>query len=399
LNIILGQNPMWETGKIGLARYNLWDDRTALKLLSGLLFPGRRLPEMINHIVVYRVGNIGDTVVAIPALVALRERFPAAKITLITSAGNPDLPGAEDVLSAFPGLVNRVVSYLPAEAKSPLGLTRLKSEITAENSTIDLWISLPVTLQTVCRGFREILLARWLGSRYAIGFTLLLPEFFRTEYARANPLPRTSDWLLSIVQSGTDIPLGEPDCLAHFQSPAPDLPKRLGIVSNRPLLVVNAGAKLAIKRWPSAAFHQAFHLLLEKIPDLQVVLLGNQAERHLNDDIAQNLKGTVLNAAGQLTLGETWSLLHAATAVLTNDTGAMHMAGLLGKTVVTPMSGQYPAPLWHPPGPDIEVLSHPVPCAPCFKDNCPLPSQICLDELSPEQVVEALLPPLKQRSG
>jgi 3-deoxy-D-manno-octulosonic-acid transferase len=78
---------MWETCKVWLGRYNIWDDRTALRLLSALLFPRNILPETVRHIVIYRVGNIGDTVVAIPAMAALREAFPQAHITLLTSTG------------------------------------------------------------------------------------------------------------------------------------------------------------------------------------------------------------------------------------------------------------------------------------------------------------------------
>jgi len=389
---------MWETCKTGLARYNLWDDRTALKLLSGLLFPRRTPSKNAQRIVVYRVGNIGDTVVNIPALTALREAFPDAHITLLTSAGQADLPGAEAVLSAFPGLVNHVIAYFPNDVKSLSGLQRLKSQLT-ESGPIDLWISLPVSLQTVFRGFREVLLARWLGSKNAFGFTLLLPEFFKTEYARAHDLPKTSDWLLSIVQNGLGLSQPEPDCIAYFQPPVPDILQRLNLSKTHPILAVNAGAKLAVKRWPSALFRETLSLVLKDIPNLQIVLLGNQAERELNVTIAENLPGRIINAAGQLNLGETWSLLNEVNAVLSNDTGVMHMAGLLGKKVFTPMGGQYPAPLWHPRGKELEIFSNAVACAPCFKDACLLPEQTCLTGISPKLAAEAICAYLRQHNA
>lgn len=381
---------MWETCKVWLARYNLWDDRTALRLLSGLLFPRQILQNTVKHIVIYRVGNIGDTVVAIPAIIALREAFPEAHITLLTSAGQPNLPSAADVLSTFPKLVNRIIAYLPAEIKSIAGLQQLKSQVLADGS-VDLWVSLPVTMQTVFRGFREIGLARWLGSRRAIGFTLLLPEFFKTEYARNNQaLPKTSDWLLSIVKSELKLPAITPNNLAHFESLCPNIMEQLKLEPSKPLLVVNAGAKLAIKRWPAASFQQTLTQVLEQSPTTQIVLLGSAAEQELNAEIASILKGNILNLSGQLSLGETWSLLNHATAVLSNDTGTMHMAGLLQKTIFTPMGGQYPAPLWHPLGADITIFSFDVPCAPCFKEQCPLPQQLCLSEITSTQVAQAL---------
>lgn len=389
---------MWETCKAWLAQYNLWDDRAALWLLSRMLFPQNTQisfhKDSVQQIVVYRIGNIGDTVVAIPALSALRNAFPEARITLLTSAGNTNLPGAGDVLSAFPKLIDRVIAYRPAELKTLNALQNLKAQLT-QDGPIDIWLSLPVSLQTVIRGFREILLAKWLGCRAAFGFTLLLPEVFKTEYTRNNPIPKTSDWLLSIVQQAFHLPPKAPDCRAYFRSPSPQALERLGLSRERPILLVNAGAKLAIKRWPETSFHQTLSSLLKKLPVVQVVLLGSQEEHEANARIAQNLSGVILNVAGQLSIAETWSLMNQATALLSNDTGAMHMAGLLGKAGFTPMGGQYPAPLWHPPGSSMKLFSHNVPCAPCFKDNCPLPRQTCLMDISPTSLIDALYEHLK----
>ncbi len=416
---------IWEPLLLGLARYNLWDDHTALKLFSGLLFPRRRWTEPIRHVVIYRVGNIGDTVVAIPAMAAVRSAFPDAKITLLTSAGQPDLPGAADVLSAFPGLVDKIVSYYPAELRSWTGFASLKTRLQTQDHTsqqpqsIDAWVSLPVTMQGIFRGYREVLLARLFGSRRATGFTVLLPEFFKRTYIKHHTLPRTSDWLLTLVQTGLqgwDIQTPPPatprpndphasaaDALSYFQSPQPEMLNQLGLKPDAPLLVVNAGAKLAIKRWPVSAFRAVLTQVLNEIPSVQIVLLGNAQEQSLNADIAHDLPGQIVNLAGQLSLAQTWSILHQATAVLSNDTGAMHMAGLLHKPVFTPMSGQYPAPLWHPPGPkinpEIQIFEHPVPCAPCFKSECPLPQQLCLTEINPSRLSDALCAGLKIHSA
>ena len=440
---------LWETGLVWLTRYNLWDDHTALRLLSGLLFPKRRWTEPVRHLVIYRVGNIGDTVVAIPAMAELRSAFPNAHITLLTSAGKADLPGAAEVLSAFPGVVNEIVSYYPAEMRSLKGLQQIKARLHAHAPhppQIDAWVSLPVTMQGIFRGYREVLLARLFGSRRATGFTVLLPEFFKRTYIKHHPLPKTSDWLLTLVQRGlkqwgieiygasyiasnrgahpdlmrpekrsnvdanapatmaetqsdtnllsqsgtTGIARSNSNSLSYFQSPHSAILSQQGIHPDQPILVVNAGAKLAIKRWPDSAFRAVLVQVQQAFPDIQIVLLGNTEEHTLNAEIAHDMGGNIFNLVGQLSLPETWSLIHQANAILSNDTGTMHMAGLLQKPTFTPMSGQYPAPLWHPPGPTIYIFEHPVPCAPCFKAKCPLPQQLCLTEIKPATLGDAL---------
>jgi heptosyltransferase-3 len=380
---------MCEQIEAQVARYSLAAGRCLLDTL--VMFRFRPMAgQTVRHVVVYRVGNIGDTVVAIPALTAIREAFPEAIITLLTSSGSSELPGAAMVLEAFPGLVNRIVSYLPSDIKNLAGLRRLRSEVTAAGG-VDLFVDLPISMQTLRRGLQELFLAHWLGSRSALGFALPLPEVFKSAYCRQMPeqIPQTADWLCAIVVQALGMPDREIDPLRFFKPPSQLDRAGLEREPDRPLLVVNAGAKLAIKRWPAAHFRETIRQLHAQVPGLQTVLVGSLEERSLNDEIAADLPD-VANLAGQLSLSETWALLSQAKLVLSNDTGTMHMAGLLQKPVFAPMGGQYPAPLWHPPGKHFISFRHPVPCAPCFRDTCPLPEQSCLTAIAPETVASAL---------
>jgi heptosyltransferase-3 len=389
---------MCERIEAQVARYSLAAGRCLLNTLARLRF--RPLAgQAVRHVVVYRVGNIGDTVVAIPALTALREAFPEAIITLLTSSGSSELPGAAMVLEVFPGLVNRIVSYLPSEIKTLTGLRRLRSEVTAIGG-VDLFVDLPVSMQTLRRGLQELFLAHWLGSRSALGFALLLPGVFKSAYCRRMPerIPRTADWLCSIVVQSLGLPDREIDPLRFFKPPHQLEWAGLERDPERPLLVVNAGAKLAIKRLPPAHFRETIRQLHAQVPGLQTVLVGSLEERGLNDEIAADFP-EVTNLAGQLSLSETWALLSQARLVLSNDTGTMHMAGLLQKPVFTPMGGQYPAPLWHPPGKHFIAFRHPVPCAPCFRDTCPLPEQNCLTAIPPETVASTIAKELQASEG
>lgn len=372
-------------------------NRGLLQFLAGLSFKPLQ-HDSVRHIVVYRVGNIGDTVVAIPALTAIRQAFPEAAVTILTSSGIKELPGAAMVLEAFPGLVSRIVSYLPQEAKSSHGLKRLRANV-MESGPVDLFIDLPVSLQTLRRGLQELFLARVLNTHSAFGFELALPSVFRPAYSRRFPerIPKTVDWLESIVRRNLGI-TAETTPLAFFRPDnSLDWPV-LGVNPERPILAVNAGAKLDIKRWQPEAFSATIREIMENLPGTQVVLLGNAGEKALNDEIANGMNG-VVNLAGKLTLSQTWALLSQATAVLSNDTGTMHMAGLLNKPVYTPMSGQYPAPLWHPPGQDFIPFREHVTCSPCFKDACPFPDQPCLKGIAPSSVIPALLSKIGSHKG
>lgn len=260
-----------------------------------------------------------------------------------------------------------------------------------------------------------MLLARWLGSRHAIGFTLLLPECFRTAYCQRFPerILKTSDWLCSLLpfnamtqenHHGSDRkPSRQWPVVSHDDNAWRSFWDVYQLNPVQPILAVNAGAKLDIKRWPAASFQEALQHIRLLYPTLQIVLLGQSSEHALNAEISQHIEGPILNAAGQFDFAQTWLLLSRATVVLSNDTGPMHMASLLGKPVITPMPGQFPAPLWHPVDGVFQEdrtshfipLRHALSCAPCFYEQCPVPQQPCLTQIPAAAVANAVIEQLK----
>jgi ADP-heptose:LPS heptosyltransferase len=387
---------MWKIAKARIARAAVWDDQFSLGLFSRLLFkplPLHASENSIQHIVIHRTDNMTDILIAIPAMAAVRKRFPQAKITLLTLSDDIHPAQANAVLEAFPGLIHRILSYTPSEIKSLHALQALKKRM-LECGSIDLWINLPMPLTTFQRSAQEVFLARWMDSRHALGFTVLLPDILQKAYARfyKENIIRTSDWLLDIIQRGLNIHADANDYLNFFQLPSTwDITSLNLDPSQSSILIVNAGAESAIKRWPAAHFQILLNQIENSFPNLQIVLLGSPEDRLLHDHIAATLTRPAINVSGQLSLLETWSLLNQACAILSNDTDTMHMAGLLRKPVFTPMSGQFPGPLQHPPGPPLIEFHKPVPCSPCFKTTCPLNEQICMTLLTPESIAPDII--------
>ena len=147
------------------------------------------------------------------------------------------------------------------------------------------------------------------------------------------------------------------------------------------------------KRWP--AMH--FAALAQQL-DLPVVLLGSAKESALCDQIAQAAPGRCTNLAGQTTLTQAFAVLAAAKAVISNDSGLMHVAAALCTPQValfgssspahTPPLNARAAVLWLKDDPAYEpALS----CAPCFERECPLKHQRCLNDLTPKRVRQSLM--------
>ena len=149
------------------------------------------------------------------------------------------------------------------------------------------------------------------------------------------------------------------------------------------------------KRWPAAYFAE-----LGLRSGLPVVLLGSAKEAPLCDEIVQRIHQerpkTGRNLAGKTDLSQAMALIASSQAMLSNDSGLMHVAAAMGVPQVAVFGSS--SPLHTPPLNDKAVVlwlknegsyQPPLDCAPCFERSCPLGHLRCLNDLTPERVEQA----------
>jgi heptosyltransferase-2 len=159
-------------------------------------------------------------------------------------------------------------------------------------------------------------------------------------------------------------------------------------------LVFAPGAEYGpAKRWPARHFAGLATLL-----DQPVLLLGSGKEQALCEEIVALAPGArLINLAGKTSLDQAIGLIAAARAVVSNDSGLMHVAAGLGVAQVavfgssspehTPPLSERAQVLWLKRDPSYQP---PLDCAPCFERECPLGHTRCLVDVSPQRVGEAL---------
>lgn len=114
-----------------------------------------------------------------------------------------------------------------------------------------------------------------------------------------------------------------------------------------------------LKRWPKEYWEK----LIDLFPNQKFVLIGGPEDRFL-DDIAKKFPGRVLNVSGLSDLGCTIALMNKARAVVSNDSGPLHVAEQLGKKTIALMG---PAPFGFPSRPSTRILELNLNCRPCSK--------------------------------
>ena len=144
------------------------------------------------------------------------------------------------------------------------------------------------------------------------------------------------------------------------------------------------------KRWP--VHHYAD--LARKIgaDGTAIWIIGSQKDRDVGDAIAHQSEGTALNLCGRTSLEQAIDLIAGARAVVSNDSGLMHVAAALDRPLVALYGSS--SPVYTPPlSRHATILSLGLDCSPCFKRECPLalPDTLrCLEDITPEHVLAAM---------
>ena len=205
-------------------------------------------------------------------------------------------------------------------------------------------------------------------------------------------LPLMAQRFLALGQGAAEpVPDGfAPPHLVVDPEQAEQVLQRFHIAHDRPLLALCPGAEFgSAKRWPAEHYAELAEHYLEL--GWQVALLGSARDRPVTEEISRLCEGyrNCVDLAGHTRLAEAVDLLSRATAVVSNDSGLMHIAAALARPLVVIYGATSPA--FTPPLNDnAAVVVSDIDCAPCFARECPLGHHGCMRYTPMQRVVAEL---------
>ena len=206
----------------------------------------------------------------------------------------------------------------------------------------------------------------------------LLNDRRRLDKAR---MPRLVDRFAALADVAPSPPRLLPDAAASRR-----LRRQLGLAGDRPVVALCPGAALGpAKRWPAAHFAALAQRCAAA--GSEVWVLGGRADAAIGAAIAA--QAPARNLAGRTSLLAAVDLLAAASAVVSNDSGLMHVAAALGKPVAVVYGAT--TPTFTPPlAPRAAIVERALACRPCFSRRCPLQHLRCLRGIDAGEVFDAL---------
>ena len=172
-----------------------------------------------------------------------------------------------------------------------------------------------------------------------------------------------------------------------------DVLGKYGLAGSGPLIAFAPGAEFgSAKRWPAERFGELADLILARYLDARIILLGSPKDRPVCEEVAGGRAG-IHNLAGKTSLAEAIALIASAGAMVSNDSGLLHIASALNRPVVA-LYGPTD-PLHAPPFSDLaQSLYLHLECAPCKQRECPLGHHACMQGIAAEMAWQPLQPML-----
>ena len=364
-------------------------------------------PPDAPRILIRGVNWLGDAVMTTPALLRLREKFPAAHITILTPEKLRELwinhPAINEAISFSAGESVFSIGNKLCAGKFDLALALPNSP----RSALEIFIAGIPRRIGHARPWRNFFLTQVVAPRAGAMKMRKRSESEIHRLISQNPEPRIQnpkapktahqifEYLNLAAALGANPELHAPQLFVTPQEiAAAKIKFGLEKISS-PIFGLNPGAEYGpAKRWPTEKFIAAATEVQQRT-NCTWLLFGGKGDlqlcKRIESDI-QNSKFKIQNFSGQTTLRELMSLLKCCHVLLTNDTGPMHVAAALGTPVVVPFGSTSPELT----GPGLpgdarnQLLKSDAPCSPCFLRECPIDFR-CMNGISFERVVEAVL--------
>lgn len=355
------------------------------------LFSGQRTRPEPTTVVVTKYLGMGSILLATPALKALKKRYPACRIILMTFSSNTAFAQR---LELFDDVLSIRTSSLPCFALDTLRNLRiirglkadylLDFEFFARFSTIVSYLS---------------------GAACRVGY--YMPQIWRGDLldipVHFNPYRHVCEIFAAQVEalgiSVDDTTIAAPRTDDAALEKVRDILQQAGVQDEDSIITVNVNASdLSLeRRWPGRNFVTLIDDL-SRHATIRFVLVGSPGEREYVEEVYSALspaaRACSINLAGKQTLNEFIALLSLSDACITNDSGPLHIAAALGTRTISFFGPESPQ-LYGPKGEDHIIFYAGIYCSPCLsvfnaKRAMCNGNNICMKAILPDQVLKEL---------
>ena len=351
----------------------------------------------VKRVLIYRLGSLGDTAVAIPCFHLIERAYPNAERRLLTNFPvHAKAPASAAILGGSgPGQPDFVHGYMryTVGTRNPIELLRLAREIRRFKPEILVYL-MPV------RGIKAVRRDKWF-FKLACGINRIVGLPFESQLTRDLD-PSTGLYEAEALRLARTIAaLGDAEIgnLVNWNLRLTSQEKQaarlaLGSLTGKPLIVCGPGTKMQAKDWGQENWRALLDRLAIQYPNHGLALIGAKEDAEVSDFAAGGWTGLKVNLCGRLTPRETAAVFELASTVgqpvfLGPDSGPMHLAACAGVPCVIAFAARGLPGVWYPTGPNHRVIYHQVSCYGCNLETCIAEARRCLSSITVDEMADA----------
>jgi heptosyltransferase-3 len=333
---------------------------------SELRGPVRRgRPE---RVIIYRLGSIGDAVVALPCFHLIESVYPNAERIALTNVPVSSKAAPLEAVLKDGGFIHGSIPYRVG-LRSPLQLRRLAKELRDQEADTIIYL----TSRGGVSAWRDVAFFGMCGFKNIVGAPLD-SDLQVDRVGKDGYLERESHRLARSLQtigaidlsdrSNWDLRLTEREHAAAAE--------RLGAIGARRFLAIHAGGKALQNDWGMPAWTSLLSELGSLLRDLGLVIVGGGEDRDRAAQLAARWHGETLDLTGTLAPRESAAALSRAVLFIGHDSGPLHLADAVGTPAVGLFGDNNPPKKWHPSGARTRIIHN----------------MSGIHEITPQQVIE-----------
>jgi len=329
-----------------------------------------------KRFLIIRLSSIGDILLTTPFVRALRKKYPDSLISYLTKSEYVEL------IQHNPN-INKVYAFDSKNGISEILNWRYQIKSNRYDAIFDLH-----------RSIRTLLMTRFIGGNKIGKYNKRYFKRFMLVNFRINLYKNIISISDRYLEVGSGYNLNNDglglDLFTNAGSPLKETLKAESQVN----LVIAPGAGYYTKRWPSQNYAKLADLLVKEI-NAKIILVGSKDDIPISEEIKSQMNESVTDATGDFTLLDTAAIIKQSDAVLTNDSGLMHIAVSQKKPVLAFFGSTTEELGFYPYSDKFKVLEvSDLSCRPCThigRDKCPKKHFKCMIDITPELALKATI--------
>jgi heptosyltransferase-3 len=342
-----------------------------------------------DRILIYRLGSLGDTIIALPCFNKVREVYPNSEIILLT---NKPVMAKAAPLEAVLGseyFFDKVLAY-------PVGTRNLFVLFSLLRKLRSYKVHTVINL-SAARSKKAALRDKWFfrvaGVKQLIGFPTEDKDF----KIAIDPLTGDYEWeadrLARRIKAIGNITLNE-DRYWDLRLTSTEINKANEVLNSfspgKPIIAICAGTKMQSKDWEENNWIDLIKRLRVILPDGQLVIVGAPEEADRAENCLKVWGTSGINLCGKTSPRVSAAVLKQANIFIGHDSGPMHLAACVGTPCVAIFSSRNLPRQWYPRGGANKIIRHKTACEGCSLEVCIVEKKRCVLSITVDEVLNAV---------